>query len=121
MSLLELPLVYIAGPYTNPDPVSNTRAAIRAGDDLLDVCVPVVPHLSLLWHLVCPHDIEHWYEYDLAILARCDALLRLPGASSGADNEVAFAVENRLPVFMSVDALRDAVARREIGVGPQCR
>lgn len=104
----ERPLVYIAGPYTRPDPVSNTHRTIMAAEDLHDsgLVTCVVPHTTLLWHAIAPHDdVEHWYEYDLAVLKRCDALLRLPGDSSGADNEVAFAEEHGVPVFHDRDHL----------------
>lgn len=97
-----LPLVYIAGPYTNPDPVRNTHDTVVFADQLATEgwCTPVIPHLSMLWHSIRPHDeIEWWYEYDLAMLARCDAMYRLPGASSGADAEERFALERRIPVF----------------------
>ncbi len=102
MSLPILPVVYIAGPYTNPDPVENTHRAIRFADELytLDLCVPVIPHLSLLYHMVAPHDMEFWLEYDMHLLYRCDALYRMPGASSGADKEVIEAVNVlNIPVF----------------------
>jgi hypothetical protein len=37
------------------------------------------------------------------LLQHCDAVLRLPGASSGADNDVRIARERGLPVYESVD------------------
>ena len=81
-------LVYIAGPYTHPDPVENTRKAIDAWQVLMDAgFTPIVPHLSLFTHLVYPHPPEYWYEYDLRLLDRCDIMLRLPGESWGADRE----------------------------------
>ena len=81
------PLVYLAGPYSHADPVANTHDTIRLAGRIADegVVTPVVPHLTLLWHLVEPKPIEFWYGYDLATLARCDAVLRLEGASTGAD------------------------------------
>jgi hypothetical protein len=39
------------------------------------------------------------------LLAHCDAVLRLPGASSGADQDVAIARERGIPVYLSVDDL----------------
>lgn len=100
-------MVYIAGPYTNPDPLDNTRRAIDAAEALLAVglVTPVIPHLTALWHLVRPHDLEFWYEYDLAILKRCDALLRLPGPSTGADREVTYAQGIDVPVFDDEESL----------------
>ena len=100
-SYLDRPLVYIVGPYTSPDPVENTHHTIEVAGRLIDegFMTPVVPHLTLLWHLVQPREIDFWYEYDLAILVRCDAVLRLPGKSTGADREVAFAKREDIPVF----------------------
>jgi len=101
------PLVYIAGPYANPDPVANTHSTIRAVDGFVDdgLVTPIVPHLTLLWHLITPRPAEFWYAYDLATLSRCDALFRLHGASTGADNEVAFAESLGIPVFFTVEQL----------------
>ena len=107
---VDRPLVYIAGPYTNPDPVANTHRAIREAEAMMEtgLVTPVVPHLSLLWHTVVPHeDVAYWYEYDLAILARCDALYRMEGASTGADAEVVFAHERGIEVFDAWIALYD--------------
>lgn len=90
-------LLYVAGQYTHPDPVSNTHRVIRVADIIYTETnwVPVVPHLSLLWHMVKPHeDINFWYEYDLHLLGACAAIVRLPGASSGADAELSYAIES---------------------------
>ena len=101
------PLVYIAGPYTLPDPVANTRRAVHFAERLFSEgkVTPVVPHLTMLWHFILPHSLEWWYRYDIELLAHCDALLRLPGESAGADREVAFARENLIPVFHSISVL----------------
>ncbi len=98
------PLVYVAGPYQHPDPVTNTQAAIAAANLLHDggLVTPVVPHLSLLWHMHTPRPVEFWYAYDLEVLAHCHALLRIPGVSLGADLEVEFAVKHGIRVFDSV-------------------
>jgi len=104
---LHRPLVYVAAPYTTPDPVANTHRLIKVVDELVDegLVTPVAPHLTLLWHLVSPRPIEFWYAYDLATLARCDAVYRIAGESTGADREVAFAVERDIPVFYERDVL----------------
>src|SRR5574343_1730456 len=93
-------MIYVAGPYTKPDPLENTRKAIDAWNTLVEAgAVPIVPHLTLLTHLVYPKSVEFWYEYDLHLLARCDYLLRLPGESAGADREVEFAKRAGIPIF----------------------
>jgi len=105
-----LPHIYIAGPYTRPDPVSNTRLAIEVGMGLYKAGVgfPVIPHLSLLTHMVVPNDdVNFWYDFDLHLLARCDALLRIPGYSLGADEEERFARDDLgIPVY-SADSYLD--------------
>lgn len=47
------------------------------------------------------------YQYPVAhrLLSRCDAVLRIAGASRGADLDVARARELGLPVYFDVDAL----------------
>jgi nucleoside 2-deoxyribosyltransferase len=98
--------VFVSGPYAHPDPVDNTRNAILAARDIRAAgFTPYLPHTTLLWHIVDPHPVEYWYQLDLEWLERCDALIRLPGASAGADAEVAFAAERGIPVFLSMDSL----------------
>jgi hypothetical protein len=95
------PVVYVAGPYSNPDPVENTHKAIKVGDVLLGsgLVVPMIPHLTHTWHLVSPKPYPEWLEVDLHLMACCDAVYRFRGASSGADAEVAEAERLFLPVF----------------------
>lgn len=99
------PFVYVAGPYTAPDPVSNTRTALDVATRLLDSgrVVPFVPHLSLFWDLIHPRPHQTWLDLDLDVIHRCDALLRIPGVSAGADLEVQHAEQFSLPVFYDVD------------------
>jgi len=86
-------LLYIAGPYTRPDPVENTHRACRVATAIYEqtVWVPMLPHISLAWHLVTPRPVEFWYALDLHHLAVCQAIVRLPGDSTGADAEMQFA------------------------------
>jgi len=98
-------LVYLAGPYTSPDPIENTNEAIKLADDLYvesgGIIVPIIPHLTAFWHLIRPHEYAHWLEYDLKVMSRCDAVYRWGGESSGADGEVNAAFDNGQPVFFS--------------------
>lgn len=113
-AFVDRPLIYIAGPYSTPDPVLNTHQTIAFAGELMQ-SVPVtafVPHLTLLWHLVEPHDIEWWYAYDLAVLDRCDGLYRLPGMSTGAAREVAYARAHGIPTF---DVVAELAAWVEAG------
>lgn len=100
-------LVYLAGPYSKPDPVENMHRAIKIADGLLDVCVPFIPHLTGTWHMVSPKPYPEWLALDLAYLARCDAVYRFDGESSGADGEVNHALELGIPIFHSEASLRE--------------
>lgn len=97
------PVIYIAGPYTNPDPVENTHNTVKFASHLWTsgLAYPLVPHLSMLWHAIAPRPVEDWYEIDLAHMQRCDGVIRLPGDSTGADAEVAYAVGLGIPVLES--------------------
>jgi len=95
------PWIYVAGPYTRPDPVLNTHRAIKLGDQLYGAgFFPIVPHVTLLQQLVVPQDVEYWYRYDLNFVDRCDALVRMPGESTGSDREVEYAYGLGKPVLM---------------------
>lgn len=105
-SFIERPLVYIAAPYRS-NPTANTNRAIAVADKLHEsnVVTCVVPHLTLLWDTIIAHDEDHWLAYDMALLDRCEALLRLPGYSPGADAEVDYAYRNDILVFFDEESL----------------
>lgn len=98
--------VYIAGPYTTGDPVENTRRVVQTADTLIQHgFTPFVPHLSMFWHFLYPHDVDYWYQYDIDWLEKCDVLLRLSGESKGADNEVDIALKRGINVAYSLNDL----------------
>jgi hypothetical protein len=119
-------LVYVAGPISRGDLVDNVRRAHDAGMVLLKAGYSViVPHGSCFWGNnlaryalrmeprdafvpeVLPHGTTHqdWYGMDLEIVRRCDAVVRLPGESVGADGEAAEARRLGIPVYGSVEEL----------------
>ena len=88
-------IIYISGPYSKGDVSENIRRACFAGDEILKKGhTPFVPHLTHLWHLISPKAWDEWMAIDMPLIGMCDALIRLPGESKGADLEVAEA--NRL-------------------------
>jgi len=92
--------VYIAGPYTKPDPCENTYKTIQVANYLLDRgFIPFVPHLFHFWHTMSPRPYQDWTKMDFAWLPCCDALLLLPGESPGAQAEVEVAKELNIPIF----------------------
>ena len=100
--------VYIAGPLSSSgNYLENVRQAVVAAEKLLEMgFVPFVPHLSALWQLISPHDEhEYWLPMDLAWIDRCDAVLRLPGESKGADAETEHALAQGKPVFGSIEEI----------------
>ena len=100
------PKVYVAGPYSHPDPVENIRNAVLIGDRLLSrgFC-PFIPHLTGTWHMLCPRKYQEWLDYDNQWIPVCDAIYRLPGASNGADLEIKLAVSLGIPIFYSMDEI----------------
>ena len=95
--------VYIAGPYTGSQD-TNVHNAIKFCEAVAEAgFTPFCPHLFILWQIVYPHDYEHWMKHDIAWLEKCDALLRMPGASKGADREMAHARSLQIPVFLDLE------------------
>lgn len=105
------PLVYIAGPYRS-ESVSGIRrnialaadaadALIRAG---FDVCLPHALG-NTLDVFGTRYGDAWWLASTLRMMKRCDIVYRLPGASEGADAEVAEAVRCGMPVYHSLDEL----------------
>ena len=96
-------VVYIAAPYTS-DPEKNVRRALEAADMLLKFgYIPFVPHLFHQWHGLSPKTYKQWAEMGKIFLERCDSVLRLPGESPGADEEVELALSLGKPVYYGLD------------------
>lgn len=96
--------VYVAGPYSNGDVAVNVRKAIDAGNRLAEAgAIAFIPHLTHFWHLLHPHGWQFWIDQDREWLRVCDAVVRLPGPSTGADLETMEAECRDIPVFCDVD------------------
>ena len=94
------PLIYIAGPYTKGDMVGNIREAVDWMNALIVIgCTPICPHLSHLADLIEPRTHTEWLDYDAGLVVRCDAVVRIPGESVGADAEVELARAAGVKVF----------------------
>jgi hypothetical protein len=100
--------VYVAGPYTKGDVAFNVRSAYEAANRLADLgFAPFVPHATHFWHMLFPRPYEFWLDLDNQFLPFCEAVLRLPGESSGADKEVTLARTLGIPVFVEFDELSE--------------
>ena len=113
-------LILIAGPYrsgTNDDPVLIQKNL----DNLEAMALPIFRkgHVPMIGEWVAlpllklagsekPGD-EIWNEiqYPTAhrLLEKCDAVLRIPGASKGADMDVKIAAERGLKIYYSLDEI----------------
>ena len=116
-------LILIAGPYrsgTNDDPTLIQQNL----DRLEEVALPIFRkgHVPMIGEWVAlplmklagskhPGD-EAWEEiqYPTAhrLLEKCDAVFRIPGESKGADQDVAIARKQGLPIFYDLNDLPDA-------------
>jgi hypothetical protein len=95
--------IYVSGPYSS-EPVVGTARAVEAAEKIFNAGhLPFIPHThTMMWHFAYPHTYNEWIIFDLAWLKECDALVRLPGLSGGADIEVDYANQIGIPVFYSV-------------------
>lgn len=101
-----LMIIYIASPYSKGNSLANVRRQIDAAEQLASMGhVPILPLLSHYWDEVYPHSWAFWLNLCIAILQRCDAVLRLDGESTGADVEVKEAQARGMPVFYRVSEI----------------
>jgi hypothetical protein len=92
--------IYIAGPFSKGSTSSNIREAVKVADYLLHRghC-PFVPHLAHLWDMIIPLAYADALKWDFEWLEKCDAIVRIPGESPGADLEIDMAKGLRLKLF----------------------
>ncbi len=113
-------IILIAGPYrsgTNDDPVKMSANLRRLESFALPIYqaghIPMIGEwvaLPILQSAGSKRVGDFVYEaflYSVAarLLTRCDAVLRIPGESKGADQDVRVACERGLPVFHSVEEI----------------
>ncbi|HEX7123227.1 MAG TPA: DUF4406 domain-containing protein [Gemmatimonadaceae bacterium] len=98
--------VYISGPLSQGNRKQNVRNAIEAGRRLIEAGFSVfVPHLSHYMDETDELGHDTWVAVDLQWVAVSDAVLRLPGRSSGADAEVRHAQHLGIPVYHDIEEL----------------
>ena len=99
---------YIASPYTLGDIAINVKAQLDCANKLIEMgFAPFVPLYSHFQHMAHPQPYGIWVKLDLEWLHVCDCLLRLPGKSKGADNEVHYMESLNKPVFYSIENLKE--------------
>lgn len=104
----ERPRIYISGPITLGNGRWNFFKSVETQAQLIESgFAPLNPVLTMM--LPGHQNISHeaWLEVDLPWIECADAVLRLPGESAGADEEVAFAEDHNIPVFISIETLEE--------------
>ncbi|MCK2030210.1 DUF4406 domain-containing protein [Microbacterium galbinum] len=112
-------LILIAGPYRSGTDGDPARIAANL-ERLEEASAPIfrLGHVPMIGEWVAlpilrtlgaadaaDADGDVMYETAHRLLQHCDAVLRLPGASAGADTDVEIARERGLPVFFSIDEI----------------
>ena len=116
-------MILIAGPYrsgTNDDPAlmaANLAKLEAVSYDLFRAGhIPMIGEWVALpiWRVAGGEQVgDALYDAILhptahRLLSRCDAVLRLPGISKGADNDVKIALERGIPVYHRLEDLPSA-------------
>lgn len=100
--------IFISGPYSLGDIAVNVKKSMDVANELINLgYAPFCPHLTHFLHMNNYQEYEKWLAIDIKYLEVCDALLRIPGISKGADLEVQFATRNQIPVFFSINDLNN--------------
>ena len=102
--------IYVAGPMSWGNHIDNIINGVDAADALLEAGeIPFLPHISHFWALINRQRWAHkqWLDYDKYWVISAKALIRLPGKSPGADQEVRWARRHSIPVYSSVEAYLD--------------
>jgi hypothetical protein len=112
--------VYLAGPITKGDLAHNINQATAAFVELARAgLAPLCPHWScysgpalvrpetgsvFAYASAAPNDLRHddWLAVDLTWVEAADVVLRLPGESTGADQECRHANARGIPVLSTV-------------------
>lgn len=105
-------VAYIAGAYRAPTPAGielNVGIAAAAANKVARLGYAVVcPHTNgWLPDQFGPLSDAYWLQADLAILARCDLLVLLPGweRSAGSRGEHEFALAHSIPIYYFPDVV----------------
>ena len=108
-------VIYIAGPLETGHYLNNVRAAIEAAEMCAEMgLASIVPHtMGMAWHLMYPKSKAEWLKIDKALVAKCDAVVRLEGASEGADEECRFAAAKHIPIYDGIADLQSDRRRKK--------
>ena len=106
-------VVYVAGPISDPLRCNRQINIARAEFVGVALCqagfTPLIPHKLFDSWEEYGYDDETFYEMDLHLLSRCQAICMVAGweRSRGAKLEFAFAEENQIPVIYEAEVSID--------------
>ena len=110
-SISKRPVVYVSGPLSAQGRwLTNIHKAAKLNAILQQIgFAPICPHLLALGQMVdCgidDHDYDAWMSIDCSIVAKCDAVFKMKGASKGGDIETEFAKQHNIPVFTDIEEM----------------
>lgn len=100
--------IYISGPITKGDQDHNFRQADEANKELIEAgFAPLNPMFSMKSAFANTIAHHEWLDVDFAFIDCCEAVVRLPGESAGADAECDYARSIGVPVFEGVSNLAE--------------
>jgi hypothetical protein len=109
-------LVYLATPITAGNRNKNYYEACEAERILmLKGFAPCNPAHTMVLPFAWQPEFTHsmWLDCCFPLIERCDALLRLPGYSVGADAECTHAKNKNIPLFYSIEELTEWREKKE--------
>lgn len=110
------PLVYVAAPYRICESGYSLRLAALISDDLWqNGFVTYVPQ-SLILDMIAPRPYEQWRQVDHEFLARCEAMICLPGECEEKTASIAYAIKNGIPIFYSLEEIIHGFALEQVRV-----
>jgi hypothetical protein len=104
--------IYVAGPFTHPNPEDNLLRALEISSQLIDIgAAPFCPHLFYYYDLIKKRSYNDWLELCFKWVSQCDLFYRISGYSTGSDKEEALAFELGKPIFKSINEVRKWLIR----------
>lgn len=104
--------IYVAGPYTLPDPEANLKRALIISSKLIDIgAAPFCPHLFHYYDAIKKRSYDSWLELCFKWVSQCDLFYRIEGKSLGSDREESLAFDLGKPIFKSIDEVRKWLTR----------
>lgn len=106
-------VIYVAGKLAGANNFEIKKNVWEAEQLAMEVvrlgAVPLIPHANTGFTFFGVGEEEFWYEATLELLRRCNAVILVPNwkESKGAVGEVEEARARGIPVFETVDQLRD--------------